>query len=393
MEREFTRQALYDLVWTEPLRTLAKTLEISDVRLAKICRQANLPLPGIGYWAKRSVGKTGPKPSLPHRGLGQRDTITIGGQRWAQSTLSDNELLSFQIPPPPSFAESLADVTVRAHKFVGKVSRTTSLKQTHPVIAKLLEVDEQRRQKVLESSWHWDKPIFDTPLEQRRLRLVNRLFWAFSRCGCKPSAIGKDAGSFCVTVGDSVVQFTLDPPGTQRDNRHLHPAKTSKAPTILELKISWYQQPNEITTSWVDSATLALEDQLPDIAVGLVVAGEWMYRCGLIRKHEWLVERKQELHENALRQEAERQRKERERIVKLEQTRRETLISDAKAWKKAALVREYVQAVLGEAQQSNSAMDVTEWATWARAEADRLDPLCQPFESAVGSLRNGPDKS
>ena len=34
MGREFTRQELYDLVWREPLRTLAKTLHISDVRLA-----------------------------------------------------------------------------------------------------------------------------------------------------------------------------------------------------------------------------------------------------------------------------------------------------------------------------------------------------------------------
>ena len=34
MGQEFTRQELYDLVWREPLRTLAKTLHISDVRLA-----------------------------------------------------------------------------------------------------------------------------------------------------------------------------------------------------------------------------------------------------------------------------------------------------------------------------------------------------------------------
>ena len=49
MGQEFMRQELYDLVWREPLRTLAKTLHISDVRLAKICRRANIPLPGLGY--------------------------------------------------------------------------------------------------------------------------------------------------------------------------------------------------------------------------------------------------------------------------------------------------------------------------------------------------------
>ena len=60
MGQEFTRQELYDLVWREPLRTLAKTLHISDVRLAKICRRANIPLPGLGYWAKRAYGKARP---------------------------------------------------------------------------------------------------------------------------------------------------------------------------------------------------------------------------------------------------------------------------------------------------------------------------------------------
>ena len=34
MGQEFTRQELCDLVWREPLRTLAKKPRISDVRLA-----------------------------------------------------------------------------------------------------------------------------------------------------------------------------------------------------------------------------------------------------------------------------------------------------------------------------------------------------------------------
>ncbi len=62
MGRELTRQQLYDLVWQEPRRTLAKTLGISDVRFAKICRHANISLPGLGYWAKHAHGKATPRP-------------------------------------------------------------------------------------------------------------------------------------------------------------------------------------------------------------------------------------------------------------------------------------------------------------------------------------------
>ena len=120
------------------------------------------------------------------------------------------------------------------------------------------------------------------------------------------------------------------------------------------------------------------------MAASLIVAGECLYRHGLVRHHEWLVEGKQELAEEARRREEERQRKEREKILKREQARREKLFSDAAAWNKAALVRRYVQAVLNRPQLSNVATSLTDWANWALAEADRMDPLSQTVECVVG---------
>ena len=393
MGREFARQDLYQLVWREPLRTLAKTLSISDVRLAKICRRANIPLPGVGYWAKQAAGKARPQPALPARGLGQSDTVVVGGDRWGYARISDEEIVRAQIPPPPSFTEGIVEVTGRARQLIGQVPKTRSLKQPHPLIAKLLEEDEQRRLKVLESSWHWDKPLFDNPMEQRRLRLINRLFLTFSRCQFKPVVSGKDAADFGVTVGDQFVNFTLDPPGTKRDNRYVQPIRASKEQNILELKLSWYQPPTDIPLSWKDSPECPLEDQLTDIAVGLVVAGEWMYRFGKIRNHEWLVERKQELSEEAKRREQERQRKERDWILKREKARRDKLFSDANAWNQAALVRRYVQAVLDQPQLSSGSTSLTEWVTWALAEAERMDPLSQPIEDLVKMPAEGGDES
>src|SRR5580765_8423749 len=58
MPHTFSRQELFDLVWSEPTRTIAKRLGISDVGLAKACRRANLLLPPRGYWAKLAAGKT-----------------------------------------------------------------------------------------------------------------------------------------------------------------------------------------------------------------------------------------------------------------------------------------------------------------------------------------------
>jgi hypothetical protein len=58
MSHTFSRHELFDLVWSEPTRTIAKRLGISDVGLAKACRRADLLLPPRGYWAKLGAGKT-----------------------------------------------------------------------------------------------------------------------------------------------------------------------------------------------------------------------------------------------------------------------------------------------------------------------------------------------
>lgn len=56
MSTRLTRAELYQLVWSEPLCKLSKRFGISDVALAKRSRAANIPLPGLGYWAKKEAG-------------------------------------------------------------------------------------------------------------------------------------------------------------------------------------------------------------------------------------------------------------------------------------------------------------------------------------------------
>ncbi len=58
MEKEsYTRTELYDLLWSEPTTKVAIRLGISDVGLAKWCKQMNIPKPPLGYWAKIQSGK------------------------------------------------------------------------------------------------------------------------------------------------------------------------------------------------------------------------------------------------------------------------------------------------------------------------------------------------
>lgn len=59
--RKYNRDVLYDEVWKQPVCTLAKKYGISDVGLAKACRKLGVPLPGLGYWGKKTAGKKVPK--------------------------------------------------------------------------------------------------------------------------------------------------------------------------------------------------------------------------------------------------------------------------------------------------------------------------------------------
>lgn len=51
-----TRAALYDLVWSEPVETIARRYKLSGNGLAKICKKHRIPLPPRGYWAKVQHG-------------------------------------------------------------------------------------------------------------------------------------------------------------------------------------------------------------------------------------------------------------------------------------------------------------------------------------------------
>ncbi len=78
-----TRTELYDLAWSEPIKKLAERFGVSDVAVAKVCRQMYVPVPGRGYWARRTAGKPVIRISLPLRPPGLSEIAIIGGGLYA----------------------------------------------------------------------------------------------------------------------------------------------------------------------------------------------------------------------------------------------------------------------------------------------------------------------
>jgi integrase len=65
--RRISRQKLYDLIWSEPITTLAERFGISDRGLSKVCRRSDIPAPPRGYWARIVAGGTFRRADLPCR--------------------------------------------------------------------------------------------------------------------------------------------------------------------------------------------------------------------------------------------------------------------------------------------------------------------------------------
>lgn len=60
-----SREALYEMVWSEPMLRVAAQFGVSSSYMARVCTLLNLPRPERGYWAKLAVGKAPKQPPLP----------------------------------------------------------------------------------------------------------------------------------------------------------------------------------------------------------------------------------------------------------------------------------------------------------------------------------------
>lgn len=60
-----TREELYEQVSPQPMRTLAASMGISAIALAKRRKAANVPVPPRGWWAKKGSWQGGEGAAAP----------------------------------------------------------------------------------------------------------------------------------------------------------------------------------------------------------------------------------------------------------------------------------------------------------------------------------------
>jgi hypothetical protein len=368
MAERLSRKTLYDLVWSEPMKNLSARFGISDVALKKTCVRAGIPTPDRGYWAKKDAGRKTFQAAFPARPPGMDDQVLIGsGGNGSYHYWNQEELLG-PIGAPPEFPEPIE--TVRAHiaEIVGHVAVPYKVRTWHPAIERLLKEDEKRRERQLADPYpmSWNNPPFGTPVERRRLRILNSLLFAAAKMNGKPSVQGREAREVHISFFQQHLHLTLDRP--KRSNRRAHILTTTGQSNDTRLCLSLLRSygSDTVLATWEDDEAQKLETRMTDIAIHVILAAEIQYREGAFQRHQWRIQRKAELEEEERKRKLEAERAEKERQNRIEQGRINRLLKDAAAFQQAGEIRKFVEAIrLAQPCDRSCSMDELErWGQW-----------------------------
>ena len=183
-------------------------------------------------------------------------------------------------------------VRARVTTLVGRVKLHTSLEDAVPAIRQYPDADLERRRKMEKAGYHWDTPKFESPIEQRRLRLLNSLFTAALRIGFPPSVRGAEARDLSLKVGEQHVAFAVEPVGGS-PMRQSDARPSRKDVTGLHVAISRRDGSGTPVRQWRDTKDAHVDRVLSDILVELLVTGEQFHRDSAMFRYRWILERRE----------------------------------------------------------------------------------------------------
>jgi hypothetical protein len=379
MTLSLTREQLYDLVWAEPMTKVAEELGISDVMLAKICRQKDVPRLPRGYWANLDSSKKRRnyvKPLLPDLRLGVSDFNDLVIAEYAQREAArtdrfDWDNLDAPIPDPPKPPEeSQEEAVARLAKKLPEIPEPGSFKTLHPIAQKIFNSD--RNMSRFRDQSIFDPPGYGAEDGKRLLEALNGTLWTFHRLGFKPTVNGRvHFRTHIRFAGDrkDFVFFLMK--GDKKDE-----AKRSKKTSALKICFAWesemWHARRERTYQTYDHFTA---DNIRNLVLGLLTRKEHDYRERVVDRYTSSKSHHQELIKEAERKRLQAIALERARIVALLNKRLELLADAGKRIHDSDRIRELVavfDAKAKAADQEIAGFDA--WSRWALQHADDIDP-------------------
>jgi len=361
-ESPLTRSELYELVWSEPMSTLAPKYGLSDVGMAKICSRLRVPRPWRGYWARKDAGqkvKPTPLPKLP----------TSSSTGFLEVTIHRGVVKSADNAEGPVADQARFEALPE-----NRISVAAILTDPHPLVA--LTVKALRGAKS-------DKGVLFP--KSKKCLAIRVSIGSADRAACVFDALLKalDARGFTtslserngktetvVRVTEEDIEILLEERVSRKQGQHPQYgwAVYEWVPTgklVLRIESYWSDR---VRKSWGDGDKQRVEECLNAFVVSLIAVAE------KTKIHRLEMEERQREFQEAERrrqQEAGRRAKEAEEIRALD--------ASLAAWEKAQRIRVFV-AALDQLHAASSAstfgdVPITDWIAWATEYANRIDPL------------------
>lgn len=348
----FTREDLYNLVWSEPLSRLAKKYNISDNGIRKRCKKMNIPLPAIGYWSKLKYGHKVKKPILPEKYDGDSKTVLCYRNEegnYVEHVDSPFKILKAEIENNPKLQLIVPDRIARSEDLVVKARKSLSTKNSRSYKFVGMYETESDELRIMVSKSNIDRSLRFMNTFIKLLRARNH------------SIVVKQRKTYAVVFGEEIpillrekakIVNAIDKYGYS--NREYHPNG------ILAFVFdTWSYRKKE----WADSKKNPIESKLADI----------LAYFELYAKKE-IEDRIESEKRRKIQEEEERLLKELMRKKQKELSKIKELINNANYWKQAQILREYIQAL-----ENDRTLDLKriEWLPWAKQKIEWFDPFSQ----------------
>ncbi|MFD0792061.1 hypothetical protein ACFQZX_00450 [Mucilaginibacter litoreus] len=344
MKPPFTREELYNHVWSKPISKLEKELNLSNWDIKQWCKKLEVPLPPVGHWTRLQFGK--PVEQIPLPPLSET----------AEKALAVAEA------DPPDLAAS-RQVHAPPILFPGETELSFAVPDRLINPDKLtLAAEHTLRSRITKPNPEFG--TVHTELEQlnirvspgninRALRIMDVLVKAWKRRGYRIGFEGRDMFVYIRTkVKQRVHLWEIT---TKRPKEKLHGFQLYDATGKLAFKMEYV-----LGREWRDGKQF-LEDQILDILNQMELAARYLEKSWADQA-ERDVQREGARAESIVSLETEIIERQRPKNPKKKKGFKK-LLKEAKRWKERQLVDEYLadQFLNGE-----HTTEFLEWIEWAR---------------------------
>jgi hypothetical protein len=370
-----TRAQLHKLVWSEPATAIALRFEVSPTWISKLCKEADIPMPPQGHWAKSLATRKRARMSpLPLRSAGSLGLVGIGQDVAPYSRIGSAD----EEPPPPTFPETIEQIVSAGAAKFGPIRVPRTLSDPHPAMKRLLDFDDRRARKITLIAGHpFGGPLFSHPTYRRQLRIISCIFTALERAGGKPriSHQARWAGSGSVECLLPAVQF-LDERLTFGFNETWAPMVKYGEPAAgpLALRIDGDKE-----SLWTDAQGTPLETKVLAIARQMLVVVERSMRQHQEELYRECLRRRAEVEVLTRRQRAQEQERRDRSIAEARQQRIAFILAIAENTRRAKDLRAASDLLLSHPDSKSQSEEVALFREEIRSLAESIDPLQRPL--------------